>query len=85
MRGSEFVAIRKRLGFSQKRLMDELGIKSRQTISSWEKADREVPRIAELALIALEHVPACRLMVGSEATARERREFSLRNKRGGPQ
>jgi DNA-binding XRE family transcriptional regulator len=53
MRGSDLVQWRNRFGYSQARLMKELGVKSRQTVTSWEKAE-ELPRLVELALAGLE-------------------------------
>ena len=34
-----------------------LGVKSRQTIITWEKATEPLPRVVELALLALENFP----------------------------
>lgn len=39
--------------------MNELGVTSRQTMTNYEKAN-VVPRIVELAVIALDQVAACR-------------------------
>ena len=71
MNGADWSAWRRRLGYTQDALMRELGIRSRQTIITWEKAD-EVPRLAELALYAIENVPDCRgaKMTGSPARRR---------------
>jgi hypothetical protein len=54
--------------------MLELGISSRQTINNWEKA-AAVPRLAELALFALEHYPECRQAFGRKVTKMEAREY----------
>jgi len=59
MTGSDWAEWRKRLGYSTASIMLELGVSSRQTINNWEKADK-VPRLAELALYALENIPQCR-------------------------
>ena len=74
MKGSDWAEWRKRLGYSTPKLMLELGISSRQTINNWEKADK-VPRLAELALYALEHYPECREKFGERTTKREARKF----------
>jgi transcriptional regulator with XRE-family HTH domain len=58
MTGREWAAWRGRLGYSQQTIMRELDIRSRQTISNWENSE-EVPRLAVLALHALEHHPDC--------------------------
>jgi transcriptional regulator with XRE-family HTH domain len=72
--GPELVEWRRRNGFSQADLMAELDIASRQTISSWERAP-EVPRMVELAVIALEVHPDCRRRAGRKASAEEKRAF----------
>ena len=74
MRGKELAAWRERMGFSQLDLMKELGVKSRQTISSWENSDA-VPRIVELAVISLERDPGLRLFAGEAASPREGRRY----------
>ncbi len=73
MTGEELVAWRRHNGYTQEALMKELGVKSRQTIISWEKPGREVERTVELALNALEHDPKLRRMAGKKASAREAR------------
>ena len=75
MRGPDLKDWRKRQGFSQDDLMRELGISSRQTISTWENSDKELSRMLELALIALEEFPECRNWVGKKATADERKRM----------
>ena len=75
MQSEELVAWRKRNGYDQQALMHELGIRSRQTISSWENSKRTIPRTVELALIALERFPQCRNIGGKRATAHERGAF----------
>jgi hypothetical protein len=75
MKGSDWADWRKRLGYSSTRLlMRELGIRSRQTIHNWEKAD-DVPRWAELALYALENYPKCRQVFGNPVTKTEARKY----------
>jgi DNA-binding XRE family transcriptional regulator len=55
MRGIELPEWRKRNGFTQDTLRIALGVKSRQTIITWEKATEPLPRLVELALLALEN------------------------------
>ncbi len=74
---------RKRNGFSQEELRQELGLGSRQTVSSWERPEKEVPRLVELALHALELDPTFRQREGKtfrqtegkKATAKVKRDF----------
>ena len=83
MRGRDLVEWRKHNGFSQEELIQELGVRSRQTISSWERPEKEVPRLVELALRALELDPSFRQREGKtfrqtegkKATAKEKRDF----------
>lgn len=66
MTGSELKAWRKANGYeTQESLQRELGIGSRGTISAWENATDPLPRILELALIALQRVPESRVIGGS--------------------
>lgn len=51
--------------WKQTDLMQELEVGSRQTIISWEKAER-VPRLVELAIYALDQLPAARQKTGYE-------------------
>ena len=74
MRGADLTALRKAIGYSQEQLMTELGVKSRQTISSWEHSER-IPRTVELALIALREVPSCRRSGGKRVSKREARDY----------
>jgi transcriptional regulator with XRE-family HTH domain len=79
MKGSDWAEWRKRLGYSTSAIMLELGITSRQTINNWEKADK-VPRLAELALYALENCPECQKVFGKGVTKTEgRRYFAQRS------
>ncbi len=75
MRGRDLREWRKRNGFSQEELRQELELGSRQTVSSWERPEKEVPRLVELALRALEIDPTCRQRVGKKASAKERRDY----------
>lgn len=67
MLGSKLRAWRKSLGWTQADLMEELEVSSRQTISTWENSEK-IPRMAELAIIALIKVEACRKRAGFEAS-----------------
>ena len=77
MQGPDLLAWRKRNGFSQEELMKELGVRSRQTISSWENSEKDVPRLVELALNALEKDPSCRRRAGKKASAKEKRDYFI--------
>ncbi|WP_425102499.1 hypothetical protein [Tropicibacter sp. S64] len=67
MKGKELPAWRKRFGYpNQDGLRQELGIKSRGTISAWENSDAELPRTVQLALKALEDLPHVRTIFGYE-------------------
>ena len=57
MLGTDLPVWRKRHGFTQEALMIALGVKSRQTIITWEKSTAQLPKLVWLALLALEHVP----------------------------
>lgn len=59
MTGEELKTWRKKNGWSQSKLKNELEVGSRQTIVNWESAD-QVPRLVELAVIAIDQVEACR-------------------------
>jgi len=82
MTGSELARRRKQLGYNQDRFIRELGVGSRQTLSSWENAD-DIPRLVVLALYALERCPECQETVGNRIPVRdERAYFSGLNPRG---
>lgn len=66
MTGTELRIWREGLGWNQTDLMHELEVRSRQTISAWEASDA-IPRIVELAIIALDQVEACRKRSGFES------------------
>ena len=71
MLGTDLPKWRKRNRFTQDTLRIALGVKSRQTIITWEKSV-ELPRTVELALLALEHLPGmCRTVDGHRYTAAE--------------
>jgi transcriptional regulator with XRE-family HTH domain len=65
MTGCELRAWREKIGWTQTDLMLELGIKSRQTMSTWERAEK-IPRVVELAIKALEHIEPSRKRSGYE-------------------
>jgi hypothetical protein len=74
MIGSELRDWRKRNRFTQDMLRGALGLGSRQTIISWEKSEEKIPRMVELALLALEHVPGCRNIDGHRYSVQEQPE-----------
>jgi DNA-binding XRE family transcriptional regulator len=57
MLGTELADWRKRNGFTQDTLRIALGLRSRQTIITWEKSAQPLPRLVQLALFALENFP----------------------------
>ena len=57
MRGRDLREWRKRNGFSQENLRQELKLASRQTLNSWEHLEKEVPPLVEHALCKLELEP----------------------------
>jgi transcriptional regulator with XRE-family HTH domain len=63
MKGADLRNWRERNNLTQKQLMTELGINSRQTIINWERSDY-IPRIAELAVFAIDQIEACRRLSG---------------------
>ncbi|HWS65246.1 MAG TPA: hypothetical protein VN325_21035 [Steroidobacteraceae bacterium] len=65
MLGTDLPKWRKRNRFTQDSLRLALGVKSRQTIITWEKSTERLPRLVQLALLALEHLPAERVADGS--------------------
>ena len=75
MKGRDLREWRRRNGFSQEELKEELELGSRQTVSTWERPEREVPRLVQLALHALEFDPSCRLRAGKKTTAKERQDY----------
>jgi DNA-binding XRE family transcriptional regulator len=68
MLGTELRTWRKRNRMTQDALRMELEV-SRQTIVAWEQSDKPLPRLTELALIALEQVPGCKVVDGYRQTA----------------
>jgi len=64
MLGTDLPEWRKRNRFTQDALRMALGLGSRQTIITWEKSTDKLPRMVELALLALEHLPDQRKVDG---------------------
>jgi len=73
MLGTELPEWRKRNRFTQDTLRIALGIRSRQTIITWEKSAETLPRLVQLALLALESFPQER-KVTALATVPKHRE-----------
>ena len=65
MRGRDLREWRERHGFSQEELRQELKLKSRQTLNSWEHPQNEVPPLVENALYKLELNPIFRQRLGN--------------------
>jgi DNA-binding XRE family transcriptional regulator len=79
MLGTDLPEWRKRNGdLTQNALRMALGVKSRQTIISWEKSEEQLPRMVELALLALERLPEAMNVGGQAFTAQEHREQRAR-------
>ena len=57
MYGADLKTWRRRNNYTQEALRLALGLGSRQTIITWEQSERQLDKVVELALIALEHVP----------------------------
>lgn len=57
MLGTELPDWRTRNRFTQDTLRIALGVRSRQTIITWEKSTDRLPRMVQLALLALERFP----------------------------
>lgn len=76
MKGTDLKAWRKEHSYNQETLMLELGIKSRQTISTWENSEDELPQILNLALMALAHYPASRRFHGKQMSAADRKRLA---------
>jgi transcriptional regulator with XRE-family HTH domain len=77
MNGRQWAEWRRRLGYDQQKIMQELDINSRQTISTWENSE-EVPRLAVLAL----HCPECRNIFGDRISRAEERRYAKSKKIG---
>ncbi|MGP0089731.1 MAG: helix-turn-helix transcriptional regulator [Xanthobacteraceae bacterium] len=79
MLGADLKAWRERMDYTQEGLKEELGVRSRQTIISWEKSNDPLPRMIELALHALEVHPELRKVSGERAAAWTRRRLEQRS------
>lgn len=67
MNGTDLKAWRKRNGYnSQSSLLLELDVDSRTTISKWENSTTPLPRMLQLALLALELHPDMRVAFGEK-------------------
>jgi DNA-binding XRE family transcriptional regulator len=77
MTGAELKAWRKRNRMTQEALRIELDV-SRQTIVTWEALEKPIPRLTQLALIALEEVAGCRIVDGQRQTAAQHLEQRAR-------
>ncbi|MGR3716359.1 MAG: helix-turn-helix domain-containing protein [Thermohalobaculum sp.] len=64
---------------TQADLQEELGVKSRGTISAWENSDEPIPRTLHLALEALERLPDLRQVLGRRMTAKEKAALKIRS------
>lgn len=70
MLGIELPQWRARHRFTQDMLRIALGIRSRQTIITWEKSTEPLPRLVELALLALENFPEERQVTARSTVSR---------------
>lgn len=74
MLGPELRAWRNRNRYTQARLAMTLDV-SRQTLNGWENSGGSLPRMVELALLALEDLPEkCALTAGERLTVSEYRQ-----------
>lgn len=76
IKGTDLPAWRQAHGYSQDDLRKELGVKSRQTISTWENDKRELPRTLQLALMALARIPEARNIFGKKTSPSEWRSYA---------
>ena len=60
---------RNKHNYTQALLIEELGLKSRQSIINWEKGAQEIPRTVELSLLYLEKYPEYRKCAGKRLGA----------------
>ena len=63
MRGEDLKQWRVNNGLTQKQLMEELGLSSRQTLAKYEQSE-QIPRLVELAIIALDKIEEVRRLGG---------------------
>jgi DNA-binding XRE family transcriptional regulator len=72
MLGTELPQWRAKNRFTQDTLRIALGIRSRQTIITWEKSPDPLPRLVQLALMALENFPEERNVTALATVPRHR-------------
>jgi DNA-binding XRE family transcriptional regulator len=72
--GADLRAWRKKRDMTQDMLRIALEVGSRQTIISWEKSEKRLPRYVQLALIGLEHADGHQFMTGYRFSASEARK-----------
>ncbi|WP_018320566.1 helix-turn-helix transcriptional regulator [Bradyrhizobium sp. WSM2793] len=72
--GADLKAWRKKHDMTQEMLRLALEVGSRQTIISWEKSEKRLPRYVQLALIGLEHADGHQFMTGYRFSAAEARK-----------
>jgi DNA-binding XRE family transcriptional regulator len=72
MLGTELPQWRAKNRFTQDTLRIALGIRSRQTIITWEKSPDPLPRLVQLALMALESFPEERNVTALATVPRHR-------------
>jgi DNA-binding XRE family transcriptional regulator len=72
MLGTELPQWRAKNRFTQDTLRIALGIRSRQTIITWEKSPDSLPRLVQLALMALENFPEERNVTALATVPRHR-------------
>ncbi len=65
MTGADLRSWRTRRGWSQADLTAELDIKARQTVAAWENSEK-IPRLVELAVLALDQLELVRNRSGIE-------------------
>lgn len=74
MTGADLREWRKRHRMTQEMLRIALEVGSRQTIISWEKSTKRLPRYVHLALIGLEHADGHHFITGYRFSAAEARQ-----------
>ena len=75
---TEFSALRKVIGFTQAQLAKQFGV-SRQTVINWERGETRIPKMAEIALIAIQKHPEFRKFVATEESLRENKRLLNRD------
>ncbi len=80
MKGQDLKEWRKRNGYTQERLREDLELGSRQTIITWEKSPKDLSRMLQLALKMLESEPP-RKQSGRRIPAKVQKEIRRRGER----